>query len=132
MSYKTMTNDDIEQVELSCNQHKAINCLLNNASVEGAARCCGLTSRTLFRYLRDPLFSAELQRRRSALLDATSTGLVSLSQRSLETLAGILDDAEATDALKLRAALATLKLLYDHVELSELAARVAALEKGGL
>jgi len=66
--------------ELNTNQRQALEALLQHGTVEAAAEACSLTKRTLFRYLADDDFSAELHKRQDAIL----AGVVA----KLSTLAG--------------------------------------------
>ena len=80
--------------ELNTNQRKALAALLTHGTVEDAAAACGLTKRTLFRYLNDDTFTAELQKRQDAILAgvvAKMTTLAGAGMAQLEGALGVLD-----------------------------------------
>jgi hypothetical protein len=114
---------------LNRNQKNAIDALLRSPSVASAARHCGLSERTMWRYLDDDVFSRELKARQDDVLQATATALVGLSQEAIATIETVMTDSEIHPGTRLRAATNALKLMRDVVELDEIAERVAALEK---
>lgn len=84
-----MTNDD--KLELTQNQKKALNALLNCSTTRGAALLAGLSERTVHRYLHLPHFKAALSERQDEMLAATSAALSGLSQIAIEALTQALD-----------------------------------------
>ena len=114
---------------LSTNQRKALKALLECSTIRAAADGCGLSEATLYRYLRDPPFKAELRERQDAVVTAVTAALVGLAGDAVETLRGVLRDAEASDGVRVRAALGWLAQMRQSVELVELAERVSALEE---
>jgi len=114
--------------ELNANQKKALAALLATTSVTAAAERCGLAERTLFGYLANETFKAELRSRQDAILSSVTSALVGLSGEAVATLRDLLESKTATDAVKCRAALGWLRNVRDAVELRDLADRVAALE----
>lgn len=114
--------------ELNRNQKLALTALLSEPTVKAAAESCGLAERTLFYYLADETFKAELRQRQGAILGGVTSALVGLSGGAIQTLRDLLESKTATDAVKCRAALGWLRNVRDAVELRDLADRVAALE----
>jgi len=119
----------VTKADLSTNQQKALTALLAEATVAAAADRCGLNERTLYRYLADPAFKAELRQRQDAILASVTASLVGLSGSAVQTLKELLESKAATDAVKCRAALGWLRNVREAVELADLADRVARLEK---
>lgn len=117
-----------ENGALSANQKRAITALLSEPTVKGAAKTAKLGARTIHRYLDDPLFRAELQKRRDKIVAATAAALVGLSGEAVATLLAVLQDADASNAVKVRAALGWLSHTRDALELDDLTARVEKLE----
>ena len=115
--------------ELTTNQRKAIAALLACSSVEEAARHCGLTSRTLYNYLSDTTFKAELRKRQNALVSSVTAALIGLAGESVKALRDILESKSATDAVKCRAALGWLAQMRQSVELVDLADRLDEVEQ---
>lgn len=115
--------------ELNRNQKRALEALLSEPTVTAAAERCGLAERTLYYYLADATFRTELRQRQDAILGAVTASLVGLSDEAVQTLRDVLSSTNASDSVKVRAALGWLKNVRDAVELDALADRVAALEE---
>lgn len=77
------TNDS---PELTDRHKKAINALLACSTTKGAALMCGLSERTVHRYLHLPHFKTALSERQDEMLAATSAALSGLSQIAVEAL----------------------------------------------
>ena len=112
----------------SSNQKKALAALVSSNSIEAAALACGLTSRTLARYLADPAFAAELARREAVLIDEACRRLVNELQKSVSVLAQIRDDPAVGDFTRLRAANMVIQAMLDLRGL-RLEQRLSALEQ---
>jgi hypothetical protein len=115
--------------KLNGNQQRAIGALLGCPSVAAAARYCGLSERTLWRYLSDGAFKAELRQRQDDAIAATAAALVGLSGRAIEALRDLLESVDTPPSVKARVALGWLREKRRTVELDDLAARVQALEE---
>ena len=114
---------------LSTNQRKAIIALLANPTIGKAAAACGLGERTLNRYLADDDFRAELRARQDEAAAAMAAGLAGLAGKALSVLDGVMDDDEAGDSVKVRAALGVVSERRKAQELDVLSGRVADLER---
>lgn len=114
---------------LNANQRRALAALLEHTTVREAAESVGLAERTLYNYLSDETFKAELRQRQDAILASVTSALVGLSGEAVTTLRDLLGSTTASDAVKCRAALGWLRHTRDAVELDSLADRVTALEE---
>lgn len=114
--------------ELSVNQRKAIKALLAAPSVAAAARQCGLSDRTLWHYLEDDTFKAELREMQDKATVALAAGLAGLSGEAVQALHDLLTDAKTPASVKQRAALGWLRETRQTVELGDLVERVKKLE----
>ena len=114
--------------DLNKNQRRALAALLAETTIRDAAKAAGLGETTLYRYLRDPDFRAELQARQSELIAAAVASLAGLTGDAVGTLRAAMADPNATTSAKVRAA----SLILDHVQklttFAELETRLAALE----
>ena len=119
-----MTDTD----RLSTNQRRAIEALLSKPTVRAAAKKAKLGEATLYRYLRDETFRAELSRRQDAVVAAVTAALCGRSGEAVETLSELLKGTDASPAVRARVALGILSQTRQAVELSDLAERVAKLE----
>lgn len=118
-----------QKTELTTNQRRAIAALLACSSVESAARQCKLTPRTLYNYLRNTTFKAELRARQDETIAAASAALAGLAGEAIGTLRDVLKDDSATHASQVRAALGILQERRRIGELDDLADRVTRLEQ---
>jgi len=114
---------------LNRNQKRAIEALLRCPTVAQAARKCGLAERTLWRYLKDDEFKAELRSRQDRAITQTAAALVGMSGDAIEALSGLLADPETPPSVKARVALGWLAERRKAVELDELSDRVTRLEE---
>jgi aryl carrier-like protein len=124
-----MSENEHSLSELGTNQRRALEALLAEPSIRAAAEACKLTERTLYRYLSDPAFRAELHARQDEILAATTAALVGLTGDALSELRRIMTGGD-TDSVRVRAIATWLRHTRDAVELDQLAERVAALEEG--
>jgi len=113
---------------LSTNQRRAIRALLLKSTVRAAAGQAGLSEGTLYRYLRNPVFKASLHKRQSETISAATAALSGLVGEAVETLRKVLEDKNASDAVRVRAALGILQERRRATELDELSERVSQLE----
>ena len=98
------------------------------ATVEAAARQCGLSERTIYRRLRDPAFQARLKQVRTDLVRRSAGLLSAASGEAVRTLLALMKDT-APPATRLGAARAVLELGIKVRELAELEAEVRELEE---
>jgi hypothetical protein len=68
------------------NQEKALNALLESASVSDAAKKCGLNQKTLHRYLEDAEFQKEFRAARRIVFEQNIIRLQSLHAGAVDTL----------------------------------------------
>ena len=113
---------------LNANQRHALDALLSSPSVAAAARACGLSERTIWRYLADDGFKTELRARQNRAIKATTAALTGMAGRAVQALRDLLNDAETPPSVKARVALGWLRERRAAVELDDLAERVALLE----
>jgi hypothetical protein len=89
---------------LSRNQRRALAALLEHRTITLAAAACGLTTKTLSRYIADPVFRSELAERESELIDEAGRVLVSGQMAALQTLANLMKNAKAESTRRMAAA----------------------------
>jgi hypothetical protein len=106
---------------------KLVLALICGASAEIAARQVGVSERTVYRRLRDPIFQDQLRAARQDIVQRTATMLTAASTESVKTLLRLQGDG-VPHSVQLGAARAIIDLgakLREHLELDE---RVTALE----
>lgn len=118
-----------ENGTLSAPQKRAIAALLTERTTRDAAQTAQVAERTLWRWLADPEFRAELTRREGALIDQATRSLLTMQGAALEAFDSVLNSDAAKDADKLRAAEGVLTYLLKLRELNSLEERIARLEQ---
>lgn len=68
------------------NKEKALNALLNRNSIADAAKECGLSEPTIYRYLADAEFSDEYANARRRIVEASVSALQQATTEAVETL----------------------------------------------
>jgi transposase-like protein len=108
------------------NEDALLLALACGATVEAAARQCGLTDRTIYRRLSEPAFKDRLQALRTDMVARAAGMLTAAAGEAVRTLLQLEKDAPAT--VRLGAARAVLELGMKLREAADLEARMAALE----
>ena len=120
-----MTDND----SLSVRQKRAVVALLQSTSIKEAASVAGIGEKTMYRYLNDDAFRAELHAQQDAALAAAAAALAGMMGDALAVLRDTLQDDDASDSVKVRAA----QIIVDErrmIELVALARDVRELEEG--
>lgn len=121
----TIRQDD--ESKLTARQAKFLPILLASPTYTAACRKGQISRDTLYEWLKEPAFKAELDRQRAELV---AQGLALLSQsvvKAVETLAGLLDAGD--DRLKRLAAKDILDQQAKYQELEELTRRIEVIEE---
>ncbi len=115
--------------QLKPKQEEAILALLSNPTVEHAARAAKITPRTLYRYLKDPVFAAAYRQARWTAFGQCTARLQQASSVAVSVLVKVLADPTTPAAVKVRAADSVLDHAVKALEIEDIAARVAELER---
>jgi AcrR family transcriptional regulator len=115
--------------ELTPKQEEAILALLSNRTVEDAARAAKITPRTLYRYLKDPEFNAAYRQARWTAFGQCTARLQQASSAAVSVLVKVLADPTTPAAVKVRAADSVLDHAVKALEVEDIAARLAELER---
>lgn len=116
---------NVTEKRLAPRQLKALESLAADGSVANAAVIAGVTQKTVYQWLRVPLFAAELRRLEGELLQAIGRRLLALGERAHAAVFEALDPQQPM-AVRLRAA----TLVFEHgVRVAELSSIVARLEE---
>jgi transposase-like protein len=117
-------------VKLKPRQHQAVRLLLEGKTVSETAEGVGVTERTLFRWLAEPVFRAEVVSAEQKVLETTSRRLLVLSEQAVNYLEQVLNSpAERGSNVRLRAVQVTLEQLVRVRELVEMEQRISELER---
>ena len=116
--------------ELTSKQRAAIAALIAGCNHGEAAARAGVHGNQVTKWLKDPAFIQALRDAEALALEAVSRDLLALASKARQAIETVLDDDQAADSLRLRAADITLTKLLAIRELASLEARITALEAG--
>ncbi|AMV25216.1 hypothetical protein VT84_12525 [Gemmata sp. SH-PL17] len=109
------------------NEDQLLLALACGATVDAAAKQCGLTDRTIYRRLAEPAFRGRLQALRADMVRRAAGLLTAAAGEAVRTLLSLQKDS-APPAVRLGAARAILELGIKVRELTDLETRIAELE----
>lgn len=110
-------------------REKAVSLLLSEKTIETAAKKCGVTRRTLHRWMREPQFRAALMEAKAELLKIATRTLFRNSFKAADVLAKIfMGKPTENQSARVSAAKATLRLALDAFALEDLEERLRRLE----
>ena len=122
-------NDNGHKPELKGKQAAALAALLAQPTVADAAQAAGVSLATLWRYLRDPDFSAQYKAGRREVVSHAVMRLQADAAHAAKVLREVADDKDASASSRVAAARAILDGAIKGVELLDLEERIAALEE---
>lgn len=102
--------------------------LTSSTKAEAAAKAC-ISDRQLRRYLDEPGFRAEYQRRKAALVEAATTQLQSSLTGAVQALSEIAEDQAAASMARIQAARAILLYCIRYTETADILPRLEKLEQ---
>lgn len=108
------------------NKEKVLNALLNTASIADAAKLCGLSEETIYRYLKDAEFQKEYRAARRALVETSISQIQKATSEAVETLQRNLRCENP--AVEVRCAQIILEQAVKGVELIDVIERLEILE----
>lgn len=108
------------------NQEKVLHALLNTSSIAEAAKMCGLSEKTIYRYLEDADFQKQYRKARRSLVETSISQLQRATAEAVETLKRNLHCENP--AVEVRTAQIILEAAYKGVELIDVEERLEALE----
>ena len=108
---------------------EAIIALLTTRSIEEAARAVNVSAKTLLRWQKEPEFDAAYLAGKRAAFGQSIARLHYLSSAAVSTLGKVMLDAATPPATKVRAADSILDHTAKAIELEDIQARLAELER---
>ena len=117
-----------ETDNFNANQKRVLAALLTEPTIAAAATRARVGEKTVYRYLRDPVFKTELRTRQDAVIAGVVAGLSGLAGSAVEVLGTIMADTSIPPATRARCAIAALDQLVKLVMVRDLQDRVEALE----
>ncbi len=110
-------------------QEDAIAALLTQRNVEEAARAAGIGTRTLLRWLKVPEFQAAYRQARREAFGQAVARLQQGASAAATTLLKTMIDPATPASVRVRAAECVMNQATKAIEIEDIEARVAALEK---
>ena len=110
-------------------KEEAVAALLSQRSVDDAARSVKVTPRTLYRWMKEPEFDAAYRAARRAAFGQSVARLQQASGAAVSTLLKVMVDPTTPASTKVRAADSVLGHTAKAIELEDIEARVADLER---
>jgi len=117
-----------DYAELTTRQLTAITALLAAATVEGAARDAKVSRSQLYTWLAEPVFKAELARKRVEVFASSLDRLKTLSGKAVDALADLLN-AKGDPRTRLGAVRVALDSAFTAQERQDFEERLSALER---
>lgn len=105
----------------------AILALVEGQSIDRAAAAVGISRATLYRWLNDSTFAAEVERGRAVAYGESLGRLRSVAEKAVDVLVAALGDRQASE--RRRAAGMVLEIAFKSRELEEFSTRLARLEE---
>jgi hypothetical protein len=109
-------------------QEAALLALLSHKTLKEAALSAGISMPTLWRYLRDPVFSLRYREARRELVECAMVRLQNDAEHAAKVLRDVADDKEAPAGARVTAARTIIELSVKSVELGDLQQRITSLE----
>jgi AcrR family transcriptional regulator len=114
--------------KLTTRQKKAIAALITQPDNRSAAKAAGIGERTLYQYLKDDLFLAELHRAEGDIIGAAVRSLIADLPRNIEVMREIREN-RSNPAIRLRATRYIDLSLQKWREIQDIEERLTALEQ---
>ena len=102
--------------------------LSSGGSVPAAAKVSGVSVRTIYRYLDDPVFTLQLQGARGQALGASVSRLAMSTGAAVDTLESIATNKKASPGVRVQASQAILAHAAKHIEQLDVLTRLEKLE----
>jgi transposase-like protein len=110
-------------------QEEAIAALLTQRNIEEAAKAVGIAPNTLLKWMKDPGFDAAYREARRLAFRQSVSRLQQASSAAVTTLLKIMVDPTAPHSTRVRAADSVLDHSAKAIEIEDIEARVAELER---
>jgi hypothetical protein len=110
-------------------KEEAVAALLVQRNLEDAARAVGISAKTLLRWMKEPEFDAAYREARRAAFGQSVARLQQASGAAVSTLLKIMVDSTAPASTRVRAADSVLDHSAKSIEIEDIEARVAELER---
>ncbi len=124
-----MKSQDTPEKVLTGQQSKVLGLLAGGSTIEAAALETKINPSTIHAWLRKEPFVGEYKAATSLVIEFATNQLKSACGEAVSTLRAVCGDSEAPASSRVSAARTILDLAYRAVEISDIAARLDALEE---
>lgn len=90
-------------VRMTTKQIKFLSALLQSGKVTEAIKACGISNSTAYRWIEEPEFKAELQKRKTEMLNEVSVKMQFGFSDAVENLLQIIRNPDSSDQVKINA-----------------------------
>jgi len=115
---------------LTRKQYTVLAALLSEPTIEKAAKQSGVSTPSIYRWFKNPVFKQEYVLAKWQVVQQTIGRLQIASSLAVQTLQGVMADPEAPTACKVSSAKIVLEMTLKGVEIEDLEMRLTSLEKG--
>ena len=109
-------------------KEQAISALMSCSTIEAAADQVGVDKSTLYRWMDRDDFQREYKRARREALTRSIARLQKASTEAVQTLQEVMNDTDAKDSTRVRAAEKVMKFAIEAAEIEDMQERLDALE----
>ena len=106
----------------------ALDALITGATVKQAAEAAGVSSKTVYRWLDEPGFAAEIAEARRVITNNIMAAVKSKAVQATAVLGEIMENQNASPYARVLAAKTVLDATFKVIEQAEIIARIEALE----
>jgi len=102
--------------------------LVAEPNVKKAAKECGISERTLHRWLKEPEFAVQLAEAQRGVTKSVMRRVISRAETAIDTLDSIMTNAKASTHARVAAARTVLEFAIKAVEIEDILSRIETLE----
>lgn len=117
----------VDKERLTRRQLHVLPFLINNPTVESAAKQSGVSPKQIFNWLNQPSFRQELENRKNDAVNQAVDCLKATASKACDTLVGLLDHAES-GSVRHRVAVDMLNMMLKFIEFKDVEQRIRKLE----
>lgn len=110
-------------------RENAILVLVANPNIKEAAAACGISEKTMHRWLHEPEFAAQLAEAQRYVAKRVTRLVISRAEKAVGVLDTIMSDVETAPPARVSAAKAILEYAMRAIETEDVLARLEALEQ---
>lgn len=124
-----MSQNRYQTEHLTGKRLKGVKALLTTDSIEDAAKTAGVTRNTLYRWLKEEIFTKELSKAKRQMVQYSILKLQRSTKDAVQALSEICRDKDGTASARVAAAREILATSLKAIEIEELEARIEKLEQ---